>query len=96
VIPLSKVDNYCRRLRELQIPKEALQEAQSIFQDVPELLSDLTNPSVALEHKTALIQRVFPTEVRDVLFVLCERGDLGLLPDIIAEYNLKYQEESGN
>lgn len=93
---MSKVDNYCRRLRELNIPKEALQEAQSIFQDVPELLSDLTNPSVALEHKTALIQRVFPTEVRDVLFVLCERGDLGLLPDIIAEYNLKYQEESGN
>ena len=83
---MTKIDEYVYRLHELKIPVDALQEAAGIFQDVPDIMEDLQDPTLPLEKKNKIIDRIFPDEIRVVLKVLCNRGEINLFPEIAAGY----------
>lgn len=80
---LTKIDQYCEKLHELKIPKDALQEAVLVVQDVPEIVTELSNPALTLERKNKIIDRIFPEAVRTFLKVLCEKDDISNLVEIV-------------
>ena len=54
----------------------------------------MSDPTVPLENRLAIIDSIFPTEVRDILKVLCQNGLLSSWMDIADEYRRVSEEES--
>ena len=57
--------SYGKVLFELNIPKESVQKTQEILKAVPQLSELFMNPTVALKKKLAVIDRVFPEDMRN-------------------------------
>ncbi len=75
------------RLIQQQVSASVMSSTSGIFEVLPETLSELSDPTIALEKRDAIIDRIFPTEVRDTLKLLCAENELGLWSDIAAQYN---------
>ena len=53
---------------ELNVPKEAIQKAREIFEEVPQLHDVFVNPTIAgCRRNERVIDRVFPQEMRNFL-----------------------------
>jgi len=73
---------YARLLLELDVPEQVLDRVRALAEE-PELRAALENPAYDSREKRAVVNRVFPVEVRQFFRVLCQRGDYGLLPEIL-------------
>ena len=83
---LQKVSDY--------VPNSEIEETSRIFEVLPETASQLSDPTVPLENRLAIIDSIFPTEVRDILKVLCQNGLLSSWMDIADEYQRVSEEEA--
>lgn len=81
-----KAVTYAEHLYELNIPKEAVQKTADILEAVPQLMEELGEPAVLLEKKHHIIEKVFPSAVRDYLKLLCDNGLMQLFPEIVRTY----------
>lgn len=82
-----KVLKYAQRMRELDISRSLAQQTEDIFNTVDQIMADLTNVEVLLEKKHMVIDRIFPTEIRDFLKLLCDNSDIDLYPQIARVYD---------
>ena len=91
---LQKVSDYAQQLYKMHVPNSEIEETSRIFEVLPETASQLSDPTVPLENRLAIIDSIFPTEVRDILKVLCQNGLLSSWMDIADEYRRVSEEES--
>ena len=81
-----KVVEYAENLHNSQISQDLLAQVNDIFEAVPQIVMDFTDPTVTLEKKHLVIERVFPKEIRDFLKLLCDNNDISLWKEIVAQY----------
>lgn len=80
------VMDYASNLQKTGISKDILQQVKGILEAVPQIGSDFENPTIPIEKKHLVIERVFPKEVRDFLKILCDNGDFKLYSDIYSAF----------
>ena len=85
---------YAEQFLANQTPKPALLDSRDIFADVPDLMLQLGSPTVSLEQRFDIIDRVFPLEIREFLKNMVTNGDIALFNDVLSE--LDEIERKGN
>ena len=83
---IQKAVEYAQSIYKQGISKEVLLQAKDILSTVPEIYNQFQDPTVSLEKKHLIIDKIFQKEVRDTLKLLCDNGDFGLFDDICEEY----------
>ena len=78
--------DYAADLKLVENAKSNLQSVKDILEAVPQIGVEFDDPTVSLEKKHLVIDRVFPKEIRNFLKVLCDNGDFGLLDEIEQAY----------
>ena len=78
--------NYANELFKTGITREILSDAKDILDAVPQIRLEFEDPTVELEKKHTVIEKVFPVEIRNFLKLLCDNGDFGLFDGIYQEY----------
>lgn len=78
--------DYASGLRKTETPKELLFQVKDILEAVPQVRSEFENPTVSVEKKHLVIDRVFPKEIRDFLKILCDNMDFRLFDEICDAY----------
>ncbi len=86
---LQSVEKYVQMMCRLEIPQDVQSHAADIFEAVPQVMEDLANPTIDLEKKHRVIERVFPVEIRDFLKILCDNDRITLFPDICEAYHMR-------
>ncbi|MDO5403488.1 MAG: F0F1 ATP synthase subunit alpha [Eubacteriales bacterium] len=81
-----KAMEYAQSIYKQGIDKEVLIQTKDILTTVPEIYNQFQDPTVSLEKKHLIIDKIFQKEVRDTLKLLCDNGDFGLFEDICEEY----------
>ena len=79
--------DYATSLRKTETPKELLQQVKDVLEAVPQVRSEFEDPTVSIEKKHLIIDRVFPKESRDFLKILCDNMDFGLFDEICTAYD---------
>lgn len=82
----SVVTNYAKVLCELSVDKEAVCSAEKTLNDCPELLQILESPTVSLQKKYSVADKVFSDEIKNFIKVVCKNGRIDLLDKIFSEY----------
>ena len=77
-----KAMEYAQSIYKQGIGKDILFQAKDILITVPQISDQFVDPTVPLEKKHAVIDKVFQKEIRDTLKILCDNGDFGLFFDI--------------
>lgn len=67
---LQAIEKYAQMMHRLEIPQDIQKQAADIFEAVPQVLTDLSDPTVNLEKKHHVIEKVFPMQIRDFLKIL--------------------------
>lgn len=75
--------NYASDLYKSETSKEYLAQVKDILDAVPQIQIEFEDPTVSLEKKHMVIDRVFPKEIRNFLKVLCDNGDFKLFDEIV-------------
>lgn len=83
---MTTANNYARALAMLKTPIRAAEEAAQQLRSAPVLLKILENPMVPFPEKEAVIGRLFPKEVQNLMKCLCRKGQVHLAPAIFAAY----------
>ncbi len=83
---LQAVEKYAQMMHRLEIAPDVLKHTADIFEAVPQILNDLSNPAVALEKKHRVIDKVFPKEIRDLLKLLCDDDKISMFTEICEAY----------
>ncbi|MCR5639748.1 MAG: F0F1 ATP synthase subunit alpha [Lachnospiraceae bacterium] len=76
--------NYARDFAHVDGAMGLMQTASSIMEAVPAIRDELLDPTVTLEKKHTVVDRIFPTDIRNFLKLLCDNGDFDLYDDIAA------------
>ena len=79
--------DYVTSLRKTETPKELLQQVKDVLEAVPQVRSEFEDPTVSIEKKHLIIDRIFPKEIRDFLKILCDNMDFGLFDEICTAYD---------
>lgn len=77
---------YAKVLHELAVPEEIIEEASEICEGSPELLKVLGSPLVEREKKRAVIDRIFPKQIRSFLKVAEDNGKILMIDEIFQAY----------
>lgn len=80
------INNYAEVLYELKIPDQIIEETNQLFQTNDALLQALESPVVTLEEKEAVIDRIFPEEIRNFLKIACRHQSISKIKDIFKAY----------
>ena len=89
------VEKYANMLRELKIPADVVDQALDIFQTVPVLLEQFSNPTADLAGKHRVIGKIFPTEIRDVIKIMCDNQEIELFSEVCKAYREMGWKKSG-
>ena len=73
---------YAQAMLELQYPMDVVEQAQAIWECCPALSEALTNPTISIPEKEAVVRKVFPEAVQDLLCVLCKNAETADVPEI--------------
>ncbi len=79
-------DKYVVMLKELQISRTTVGQTLDILNTVPLILEELQNSSVGLRSRHLVIERIFPTPIRDFLKLLCDNERMGDAYEILRSY----------
>lgn len=77
---------YAKTLHNFNVPVSIVEQANDIFQAVPAVKAEFENPMEALTVKHNIIDKVFPSKIRDFLKILCDNSDIYLWNDIVRAY----------
>ncbi len=80
------VTTYAKVLLTQAETPEAVTQAQTTFQNCPQLLDALSNPTIPEREKFAVIDRLFPASLRTFLKVVCRNGQIDSIAEIFSEY----------
>ena len=80
------VEKYANMLRELKIPADVVDQVLDIFQTVPVLLEQFKNPTADLAGKHRVVDKIFPTEIRDLIKIMCDNQEIELFSEVCKAY----------
>ncbi len=86
--------SYGKVLFGLNILEESVKKTREILEAVPQLSDLFMNPTVALKKKFAVIDRVFPEDMRNFLKTVCKYHRMDLIDEIFAAYDRCRDEEN--
>ena len=89
---MQKTSNYARRLCDLPVTEEMVQQMRDVFVENPLMQAALMDPTVAQKEKEGIINRLFPQEFRAFLSDLAARDGIGKIGEICDEF-LKLRDE---
>lgn len=92
---LQAIEKYAQMMRRLEIPQDIQKQAADIFEAVPQVLTDLSDPTVELEKKHHVIEKVFPTQIRDFLKLLCDNDAISMFSEICRAYRAQIPQKKG-
>ena len=92
---ISTALEYANTMRKLNIAENIVGQTEDILKAVPQIQADFENPAVALTAKHNVIDKVFPSEIRDFLKLLCDKGDMNQWGDIAKAYKESANEKVG-
>ena len=92
---ISTAIEYANIMRKLNIAENIAGQTEDILKAVPQIQADFENPAVALTAKHNVIDKVFPSEIRDFLKLLCDKGDMNQWGEIVKAYKEAAAEKSG-
>lgn len=90
---MQNIEQYIELLTRMELKPEALQTTLEVLELVPQIQTELENPSVPKEKKEIIIQKIFPKATRDFLLTLSLDGTLASLRDILETYTRMPKEE---
>ena len=73
-------------MHDLHVSRDLIQQVNGILEAVPQVRVDFENPSVPVDKKHMIIDRIFPESVRNSLKILCDNNDFALWNDICEAY----------
>ena len=73
--------DYAEQCLDLHIPMTSLTDTVAIFHDVPVLREQLSDPTLPMDHKMDIIDRIIPLDARDLLKLMCVEDQLDLLEE---------------
>ena len=82
----NKAYDYAQGMHDLHVSRDLIQQVNGILEAVPQVRVDFENPSVPVEKKHMIIDRIFPESVRNSLKILCDNNDFALWNDICEAY----------
>ncbi len=85
---------YGRVLWELGIPEAAIEETLRIYQQEPALKQILENPTVYVEKKDMIVERIFPQQMQRFIKLLCKYSDMEYLEESISAYRMYANEHN--
>lgn len=77
---------YAAELRKKGVTKELLQTSKDILDTVPQIRIDFENPTISVDKKHLVIEKVFPKNIRNFLKLLCDNNDFALFDEIFSEW----------
>ena len=89
------VEKYATMLKELEIPEDVIEQALDIFQTVPVLMEQFRNPAADLAGKHRAIDKIFPSQIRDMIKVMCDDQDIELFPEVCKAYKETQWKKTG-
>ncbi len=89
---MQKTSNYARRLCDLPVTEEMVQQMREVFAENPLMQAALMDPTVAQKEKEGIINRLFPQEFRAFLADLAAKNGIGKIGEICDEF-LKLRDE---
>lgn len=92
---ISTAIEYANTMRKLNIAENIVGQTEDILKAVPQIRADFENPAVALTAKHNVIDKVFPSEIRDFLKLLCDKGNMNQWEDIVKAYKEAGTEKNG-
>ena len=87
IIETSWARSYARVLYELKVPAEDIEDTKNLFAQTSELLEVLTNPTIFIMKKEKIIDRIFPSSIRNFLKVVCRYGKMSRIGEIFDAYD---------
>ena len=81
---------YIKALESLNMPVDVVEEARSLYESEEQLKLVLENPVVNKEQKYAVIDRIFPEKIRNLLKSLCKNSDMEFFDEIAGGYKAYY------
>ncbi len=88
--------DYAEQCLGLHIPMTALTDTVAIFHDVPVLREQLSDPTLPMDHKMDIIDRIIPLDARDLLKLMCVEDQLDLLEEVNDLYHALSQKRVGD
>lgn len=82
----NKAYEYAQGMHDLHVSRDLIQQVNGILEAVPQVRVDFENPSVPVDKKHMIIDRIFPESVRNSLKILCDNNDFALWNDICEAY----------
>ena len=73
------VTSYANVLLTLAKTSADVADAQTTFQNCPQLTDALSNPTIPEAEKFAVIDRIFPASLRTFLKVVCQNGQIDIV-----------------
>ena len=92
---IQAVEKYATMLKELEIPEDVIEHALDIFQTVPVLMEQFRNPAADLAGKHRAIDKIFPSQIRDMIKVMCDDQDIELFPEVCKAYKETQWKKTG-
>ena len=92
---IQAVEKYATMLKELEIPEDVIEQALDIFQTVPVLMEQFCNPAADLAGKHIAIDKIFPSQIRDMIKVMCDDQDIELFPEVCKAYKETQWKKTG-
>jgi len=86
-------NKYAIELLEHKVKKDLIMQVEEILETVPQIKERLEDPTIPLEKKFLIIDKILPTQIRNTFKLLCDNNDISLIPDIFEEF-LKLEAES--
>mgnify|MGYP004599744445 FL=1 len=88
--------DYAEQCLDLHIPMTSLTDTVAIFHDVPVLREQLSDPTLPMDHKMDIIDRIIPLDARDLLKLMCVEDQLDLLEEVNDLYHALSQKRVGD
>ncbi|MBR2667422.1 MAG: F0F1 ATP synthase subunit alpha [Oscillospiraceae bacterium] len=85
--------DYVNRIAQFQIPDTTVRQVKDMFEAIPALSDQLSDPSIDIARKHQVIDKVFPLEMRDFLKLLCDNGDIDQIGSIFEAYEQAGKQE---
>ena len=88
--------DYAEQCLGLHIPMTSLTDTVAIFHDVPVLREQLSDPTLPMDHKMDIIDRIIPLDARDLLKLMCVEDQLDLREEVNDLYHALSQKRVGD
>lgn len=78
--------SYATVLYELKTDRAAVERTEQILKEVPEVQKALVDPTVSMETKHRLVERIFPEEMQNFLKTMCDHHQAAEAEEIFRAY----------